>query len=67
MQLLSCANWPEDQLERIGYVAHEALALHAVYDAMDHNRILAVHFDWEKYIVYFRDRGWYAGIRKRGD
>ena len=29
---------------------------------MDENKIVAVKFDWVKFIVYFQNRGWYAGI-----
>ena len=32
-------------------------------------KILQVKFPWVKYIVYFKDHGWYAGIpiSKQGD
>lgn len=46
--------------ERIGYVASEALD--TVHEAIDNNHIIAVQFEWVKYIVYFKNRGWYAGI-----
>ncbi len=49
-----------DQWEKIGYVVCEALD--AVHEAMGHKKILQVCFDWVKYSVQFRNRGWYAGI-----
>lgn len=48
--------------ERIGYVVREALE--SMHTAISCDSILAVNFDWVKYIVYFRNTpGWYAGIR----
>lgn len=44
----------------IGYVASEALE--AVYYAIRENSIIEVRFEWVKYIVYFKNQGWYAGI-----
>lgn len=49
-----------NQWERIGYVASEALE--AVYYAIRENSIIEVRFEWVKYIVYFKNQGWYAGI-----
>ena len=49
-----------DTWERIGYVASEAL--HAVHEAIRDEHIVTVQFQWVKYIVYFRNQGWYAGI-----
>ena len=49
-----------DQWERIGYVVREALG--AVHDAIDNNTIVYIQFSWVKYIVYFKNRGWYAGV-----
>lgn len=46
--------------ERIGYVVRDALE--AVHQAMDCNELLEIHFDWVKYIVHFKQHGWYAGI-----
>lgn len=56
-----------DEWERIGYVVHEALD--AVHEALREKKILQVRFDWVKYVVHFRERGWYAGIiiNKNGD
>lgn len=48
------------QWERIGYVVREALD--AVCHAMDNNLINEVRFDWIKYIVHFKNPGWYAGV-----
>lgn len=45
--------------ERIGYVVCEATE--AVHEAIDQGG-LQVSFDWVKYIVYFSNHGWYAGI-----
>ena len=45
---------------RIGYVVREALD--AVHDAIDQQKILKVEFDYVKFVVQFKDRGWYAGI-----
>ena len=55
-------NW-----ERIGYVVREALD--SVHAAMDSGDILKICFDWVKYIVQFKDRGFYAGIliTRRGE
>ena len=52
-----------DKWERIGYIVKEAID--PVHDAMRNNHITEVRFDWLKYIVYFQDRGWYAGIMIR--
>lgn len=49
-----------DKWERIGYILREAVE--TVHEAINNKEILDVHFDWVKYIVFFRDRGWYAGI-----
>ena len=46
--------------ERIGYVVSEALP--DVNEALSKNKIIKVYFDWIKYIVYFKNPGWYAGI-----
>ena len=51
---------PSDQYIRIGYIVREALD--AVHDAMDQNKIVRVSFDYVKFVVQFKDRGWYAGI-----
>ena len=48
-------NW-----ERIGYVVAEALP--DVNEALSKKKIIKVYFDWIKYIVYFKNPGWYAGI-----
>ena len=48
-------NW-----ERIGYVVSEALA--DVNEAISNNKILKTFFSWLKYIVYYKQPGWYAGI-----
>ena len=55
-------NW-----ERIGYVVRKALD--SVHAAMDSGDILKICFDWVKYIVQFKDRGFYAGIliTRRGE
>ena len=45
-------NW-----KRIGYVVSEALP-----DVNDTLMKKQNHFDWIKYIVYFKSPGWYAGI-----
>ena len=50
----------KDKWERIGYVVQEVLE--AVHDAMDNQKIVSVDFDWVKYILHFKNRGWYAGI-----
>lgn len=42
----------DEQWERIWYVFREALD--AVHDAMDHNTIVRIHFEWVKYIVYLK-------------
>ena len=47
--------------ERIGYVVREALD--EVHKAMDNGLILKVEFDWIKYIVHFKNPGWYTGIK----
>lgn len=47
--------------ERIGYVVQEAL--NEIHKAMDDNLILKVQFDWIKYIVHFKNPGWYTGIK----
>ena len=56
-----------DQWERIGYVVREAL--NAVHEATNQQKIQQIRFEWVKYIVYFSNREWYAGIviSKRGD
>ena len=46
--------------ERIGCVVSEALP--DVNDAIDNDKIIKVYFDWIKYVVYFKNPGWYAGI-----
>ena len=51
---------PGDNYVRIGYVLREALD--AVHNAIDQNKILKVEFDYVKFVVQFKDRGWYAGI-----
>ena len=45
---------------RIGYVVREALD--ALHNAIDHHKILKVEFDYVKFVVQFKQRGWYAGI-----
>ena len=50
----------KEEWEQIGYIVREALD--EVHCAMDKNKIVAVKFDWVKFIVYFQNRGWYAGI-----
>ena len=50
----------DDKWERIGYIVREAVE--AVHDAIRHKQILEVSFEWVKYIAFFRDCGWYAGI-----
>ena len=47
--------------KRIGYVVREAAD--EVLTALNANKILNISFEWIKYIVYFRNRGWYAGIK----
>ena len=49
-----------DIWERIGYVAQEAVD--DVHNAIDKDELVQVSFQWVKYIVFFRNRGWYAGI-----
>jgi len=44
----------------MGYVVSEALP--DVHDALNKNKIIKVCFDWIRYIVYFKNPGWYAGI-----
>ena len=46
--------------ERIGYVMSEALL--DINDALFKKKIIKVYFDWIKYIIYFKNPGWYAGI-----
>ena len=46
--------------ERIGYIVSEALP--DVNEALSKKKIIKVYFDWIKYIVYFKNPGWYAGI-----
>ena len=50
----------ENNWERIGYVVSEALA--DVNEAISNNKILKTFFSWIKYIVYYKQPGWYAGI-----
>ena len=56
----------KDKWERIGYVVQEVLE--AVHDAMDDQKIVSADFDWVKYILHFKNRGWYAGtiVTKQG-
>ena len=51
-------------LERIGTVVQEVLD--EVHKAMDDGLILKVEFDWIKYIVHFKNSGWYTGIKITG-
>ena len=53
--------------DRIGYIVREALE--ATHEAMDRGDIMNVQFDWVKYIVQFKNRGFYAGIKitRRGE
>lgn len=55
------------QWVRIGYIVKEALD--AVHSALDSAEIIDIEFDWVKYVVHFKDPGWYAGISitKRGN
>ena len=57
----------ETDWERIGYVVQEAQD--DVHEAINTNKILAISFQWIKFIVYFKTPGWYAGIKitKSGD
>ena len=48
---------PADQYIRI---VHEALD--AVHNAIDQDKIVRVSFDYVKFVVQFKARGWYAGI-----
>ena len=50
----------EKDWERIGYVVSEALT--DTNEAISNNKILKVYFSWIKYIVYYKQPGWYAGI-----
>ena len=50
----------DSKWEWIGYVVSEALC--DVHDALSKNKIIQVHFDWIRYIVYFKNSGWYGGI-----
>ena len=50
----------ENDWERIGYVVSEALT--EVNKAIVKNKILKTHFSWIKYIVYYKQPGWYARI-----
>ena len=45
----------------IGYVVKKVL--NEVHKAMDDGLILKVEFDWIKYITYFKNPGWYTGIK----
>lgn len=47
--------------ERIGYVVQEVLD--EVHKAMDDGLILKVQFEWIKYIIHFKNPGWYTGIK----
>ena len=53
--------------EQIGYVVQEILD--EMHKAMDENLILNVQFDCVKYTLYFKNPGWYAGIKvaRNGD
>lgn len=50
----------QDEWERIGYVVSEALT--DVKEAISNDKILKTCFNWIKYIVYYKQPGWYAGI-----
>jgi len=50
----------DSKYERIGYVVAEALP--DVHDALKKNKIIKVYFEWIRYIAYFKNPGWYAGI-----
>ena len=50
----------EKDWERIGYVVSEALI--DMNEMISNNKILKVYFSWIKYIVYYKQPGWYAGI-----
>ena len=50
----------EKDWERIGYVVSEALT--DMNEAISNNKILEVYYRWIKYIVYYKQPGWYAGI-----
>ena len=45
----------------IGYVVKEALD--DVHEALSAKKIIAVSFDWVKFVIYWRTPGWYAGIK----
>ena len=47
--------------KRIGYVVREAAV--EVLSAINTKRILNVKFAWIKFLPYFKNRGWYAGIK----
>ena len=49
-----------DEYVRIGYIVREALD--SVREAIDRNKIINVYFDYIKFVVQFRERGWYAGV-----
>ena len=34
-----------------------------VLAVLNANEILSITFDWIKYIVHFKNKGWYAGIK----
>ena len=50
----------DSKWERIGYVVSEALL--DAHDAINNKKIINVYFDWIRYIVYFKNPGWYTGI-----
>jgi len=53
--------------KRIGYVVREVAS--EVLGAINAKKILDVTFAWIKYLPYYKNRGWYAGIkiRRNGD
>ena len=51
----------DNSWERIGYVVQEALD--EVHEAIRNKKILGVSFDYIKYIVHFKNPGWYTGIK----
>ena len=56
-----CQTEENAEWKRIGYVVREAAD--EVLAVLNANKILSITFDWIKYIVHFKNRGWYAGIK----
>ena len=50
----------EKDWKRIGYVVSEALK--DTNEAISSSKILRKYFSWSKYIVYYKQPVWYAGI-----